>query len=56
MIVKNMIELLKTMDTSKGIMIACDEEWNTIFKSIEIDRDENGNYILFGLSGTEIDR
>ena len=36
------------------IKVACDEEWNTIFNGIRIEKNsETGDYVIFGLSGTE---
>lgn len=54
--VKDMIKLLKKLDQDQYIKLACDEEWNTIFNDIEIEKDGTyGAYVLFGLSGSEVE-
>ena len=53
--VKELIEILKTANQNKNVLIACDEEWNTVFEKIEINKEMgSGNYVLFGLSGSEL--
>jgi hypothetical protein len=63
MLVKELINKLKfteeasfisnpTKKTTK-VMVACDEEWNTIYKDIEVELDEDNNIIIYGLSGSE---
>ena len=54
--VKELIEVLKMENPNATIKVACDEEWNEIFKKIEIARDENGSLVFYGLSGSEQDR
>ena len=52
--VKDLIKRLKQLDQEQYIKIACDEEWNTIFNDIEIEKDgEHGAFVIFGLSGSE---
>lgn len=56
MTVKEFIKLLETSCVQdKEIMVACDEEWNTIFKDIKIQESESDPeaYVIFGLSGSE---
>lgn len=54
-------ELIKELESNKGrfldkdILIACDEEWNILFKDIELEQDELGRMVLFGLSGSEVE-
>lgn len=55
--VKKLISILKEIEKENknaDIKIACDEEWNTIFNNIEIQRNGNyGAFVIFGLSGSE---
>ena len=52
--VKQLIKQLKQLDPEQYVKIACDEEWNTIYNDIEIERDgECGAFIMYGLSGSE---
>jgi hypothetical protein len=63
MVVKELIKKLKLTEeaslisnpTKKTIkvMVACDEEWNIIYKNVEIELDEDNNIIIYGLSGSE---
>jgi len=63
MLVKELIKKLKFTEEASSIsnptkkttkvMVACDEEWNTIYKDIEVELDEDNNIIIFGLSGSE---
>ncbi len=61
MIVKELIDLLGSLEPDKKITVACDEEWNTIFSDVRIaesvgeKRQEHNNYyVIFGCSGSEI--
>lgn len=52
--VKDLIKQLQELDQEQYIKVACDEEWNTIFNDIEINKNgKHGAYIVFGLSGSE---
>jgi hypothetical protein len=52
--IKDFIKQLEKLDKESYIKVACDEEWNTIFNDIEIQKNgQYGAYILFGLSGSE---
>ena len=55
MIIKELIKKLKTIeDKDKKILVACDEEWNSIFENVMIMKEEDsGDYVIFGLSGSE---
>ena len=54
--IKEVIKQLKTCDQEKTLQVASDEEWNNIFTNIEINKNsDSGNYIIFGLSGSEIE-
>lgn len=63
MTIKQMIKKLELLDDAieeKGlkptnVYVSSDEEWNTLFKDIEITLDENYNVVIFGLSGSELD-
>jgi len=51
-------ELIKQLKTIKGqkkqIRVASDEEWNSIFDKFMIQENgDNGEFVIFGLSGTE---
>lgn len=37
------------------VYVSSDEEWNTLFKDIEVELDEDNNIVIFGLSGSELD-
>ena len=54
--VKELIEMLKRFK-NYDIMVASDEEWNTIFKNVQLeDYGENrGRLVLYGLSGSEVE-
>jgi len=56
MTVKELIRFLETIkDKNRKIFLASDEEWNTVFNDISIQKDSgSNNYVMFGLSGTEI--
>ena len=50
------IALLKQLMIELKVLVACDEEWNTLFKKFEINIDEeSGSPVIFGLSGSEIE-
>lgn len=54
--VKDLIKTLKKLDQNQYIKVACDEEWNTIFNDIEIEKNgKYGEYVIFGLSGSEVE-
>lgn len=56
MLVKELIKLLKQADQNKNILLASDEEWNTIFKKVEVVKDsDTGDYVIFGYSGSELE-
>jgi|TARA_Y100000310_G_C20657182_1_gene802585 hypothetical protein len=54
--VKELIGMLKGFE-NYDIMVASDEEWNSIFKNIQLeDYGKNkGILVLFGLSGSEVE-
>ena len=54
MTVETLIETLEIMDKKKRILVACDEELNTIYKELDIVKTKDG-YVLFGLSGSEVE-
>lgn len=47
------IRKLERLAKKIGLKVACDEEWNTIFKKWDIGLDENGYPVIFGFSGSE---
>lgn len=57
--IEQLIRLLQTIKNGDEkdnviVRVACDEEWNTIFNKLDIVKNEDtGEYIIFGLSGTE---
>lgn len=57
--VKELIKLLETIepeDQDKDIMLASDEEWNIIYKKLDVSKNlDTGNYIIWGHSGSGID-
>ena len=53
---KQKIKLLYQLSKEVGLRVACDEEWNTIFKDCEIMYDDKENPIIFGLSGSETEK
>lgn len=56
MTVKELIEKLSEIeDSDKKILVACDEEWNTLFEKIEIQSSHRDDYVIFGLSGSEVE-
>ena len=57
MTVKELIEILKGLESKKKIMVACDEEWNTIFGNVKVDlNSDRDEYVIFGLSGSELEQ
>jgi predicted glycosyltransferase len=52
--VKELIDILKTIDKNKKVFISSDEECNTIFKKFVVFED-NEFVALAGLSGTELE-
>lgn len=54
MTIKKLIEELKLLDQKRNILVSSDEEWNTLFKRIMIQQnEETEDYVIFGLSGSE---
>jgi len=54
--VKDIIKQLKKFDQDSYIKVASDEEWNTIYCDMEIEKNgKHGAYIIFGLSGSEVE-
>ena len=51
--VKELIKELNKLNQDKNIVIASDEEWNSFFRDFEIGI-KNSDYIIFGLSGSEV--
>ena len=52
--VKNFIKQLEELEQNNNINLACDEEWNIIFKDIQIQQNGiNGGYVMFGTEGDE---
>jgi hypothetical protein len=50
--IKEIIPILEKMDPEARILIACDEELNTIYNRFEVTKYGN-DYVIFGLSGSE---
>jgi hypothetical protein len=54
MIIKELVERLKHIPQDSKVKVASDEEWNTLYKSVEIEIDPDDHSIVFyGLSGSE---
>ena len=54
--VKELIKELQQLEQNQYIKLASDEEWNTIYNDIELEKNgEHGEYVLFGLSGSEVE-
>lgn len=53
--VSDLMKLLYTLDQDKNIYVASDEEWNSIMSKMDIGIDEDDNYVIFGLSGSEVE-
>ena len=54
--VKELIKRLQKLDPEKYIEVASDEEWNNIFTDFMIQPNgKYGAYIIFGLSGSEVE-
>jgi hypothetical protein len=45
--------LMSIKDKEAEVYVACDEEWNTIYKEFEIG-NEGGKFVIYGLSGSEV--
>jgi hypothetical protein len=60
MTVKDLINHLKNFEPTARVLIACDEELNTIYKGLEVavygdDDDTTKDIVIYGLSGMELD-
>ena len=53
--VKNVIEVLKTLPQDGTFLVSCDEELNTLYKEFQIGELGNNKFVIYGLSGTEVD-
>ena len=52
--VKEFLEKFDNIEPDAEIFVSSDEEWNCLFKGIEIEQVEGQcKYVIFGLSGTE---
>jgi ABC-type taurine transport system ATPase subunit len=40
---------------AKNVLVACDEEWNVLFKDIEVEINTDDSIVIFGLSGSELE-
>ena len=46
------LKKLETLTNNKNVSVASDEEWNTIYKNIELQIDDKTNRIvIYGLDG-----
>ena len=53
-------DLIKSLETIKdknaNIYVSSDEEWNTIYTDLRVQKNsDDGSYVIFGLSGSELD-
>lgn len=56
MTVEKLIEVLKTAEDQKAeVLIACDEEWNTLFKDVRVEATPENKVVIFGCSGSEVE-
>jgi len=54
--VSKLIALLHFVkNKEQEIYLGSDEELNTMYKDLEINRLENGGLVIFGLSGSEVE-
>lgn len=54
--VKELIEQLQKLDPEQYIEVSSDEEWNNIYTDFQIEQNgEHGAYVIFGLSGSEVE-
>jgi hypothetical protein len=54
--VNDLIKSLETIkDKTKKIYVSSDEEFNTIFNEFRISTYDKDSYVIFGLSGTELE-
>lgn len=50
------ILLLKQLMVDLNVLVACDEEWNTLFTKFEVMIDgDSKRPVIFGLSGSEVE-
>ena len=52
--VKELIDTLNKYDKDIEVLVASDEEWNTLFQEIRIDEFDKKAIVVFGLSGSDI--
>ena len=52
--VGNLIQTLKNLNPEDRVLLACDEEQNTIFGDVRI-KEYDGEIVLFGCSGSEVE-
>jgi len=53
-LIKELRQIQREAGATAEIRIASDEEWNTIFNDIEINKNaDNGEFVIFGLSGSQ---
>lgn len=59
MTIKDLKNLIKNLPDESKIYVSCDEELNIIFAKWEFDefenKDKNPSFIIYGLSGSEIE-
>lgn len=55
LLMQKKLHIVEKILTELNILVACDEEWNTLFGKFEIAIDEDtGRPVIFGLSGSEL--
>jgi hypothetical protein len=54
-LIKKLQELQKKEGIVNKVMVASDEEWNTIYKEIRVDVDwkQSNKVIIYGLDGSQ---
>ena len=56
-ILQKKINIIEQLLKNINIIVACDEEWNTLYGKFDISIDEDtGRPVIFGLSGSELNQ
>ena len=56
-ILQKKLNIIEPLLKDLNMVVACDEEWNTLFGKFDISIDEDtGRPVIFGLSGSELDQ
>lgn len=55
MTIKQLKKIIEPLPDNKEFLVSSDEELNTLFGNWEISEIEEGKYVIFGLSGSEVE-